>query len=92
MGSYALRGFLVRQLLDKQTASLETVVENALIIILRPPVVVGTLMEISSRTPRFAIAVIRSLVSSPVSLTITSGYDSLRECTPEEEIISLSAQ
>ena len=37
MGSYALRGFLVRQLLDEQTASLETVVENALIIILRPP-------------------------------------------------------
>ena len=39
-----------------------------------PTKVVGTFMEISSRTPRMTIAEIRSLVSSPEFLTITSGY------------------
>ena len=57
-----------------------------------------TLMEISSQTPQFAIAVLRSPISSPESLAITSGYVSLREYTlptgrqwMRDEIISLSA-
>ena len=33
-----------------------------------------TVMEISSQTPRFAIAVLSSMVSSPESLAINLGY------------------
>ena len=61
----------------------------------------GTLMEISSQTPQFAIAVLRSPISCPESLAITSGCVSLHECTlptgrqwmrwMRGEIISLSA-
>ena len=41
----------------------------------------GTFMEISSQTPRFVIAELRSLISSPEStvLAITSWYVSLFE-------------
>ena len=59
----------------------------------------GTFMEIPSQTPRFTIITLRSLISSPESLAVTSGYVSLRDCTlpngrqrMRDEIISLSAQ
>ena len=41
----------------------------------------GTFVEISSQTPQFTIAVLRSQVSSTESLAITSGYVSLCKCT-----------
>ena len=41
----------------------------------------GTFVEISSQTPQFTMAVLRSQVSSTESLAITSGYVSLCECT-----------
>ena len=46
--------------------------------------------EISSQTPRFTIAVLRSLVSNPESLAITSGYVSLSECTVPAECLRMS--
>ena len=59
----------------------------------------GTFMEIPSQTPRFTIITLRSLVSSPESLAVTSGYVNLHDCTfptgrqrMRDEIISLSAQ
>ena len=59
----------------------------------------GTFMEIPSQTPRFTIITLRSLVSSPESLAVTSGYIRLHDCTLPNEcqrmrdgIISLSAQ